>query len=325
MKMKSLIFRLLLSATPLGLCAILAHAQSYPTKPIHIVVPYGAGGGTDLVYRALAPKLGEILGQQIIIENKPGGASTIGLDAVAKALPDGHTIAVGNIAYGANPSLMKKMPFDAGKDLLPVSLVSTLPLVLVVNPNLPIRDVHQLISYAKANPGKLNYSSAGNGSGNHLAAELFNYMAGLKMQHIPYKGGSPAVLSTMSGDTDILFASIPTAIQHLASQKLIPLAVTSARQTSFLPAIPTISEAALPGFEAVEWNGVFVPASTPVNIVRTLNLAFVKALAHPDIKAKLFSLGADPVGSTPEDFAAFISKEIITWGKVVKEAGITID
>ena len=320
------VFRKLGCALSLTVLAISpVAAQTYPDRPVRIIVPYAAGGGTDLVYRILSASLSEILGQQFVVENKPGGASTIGLDYVAKSKPDGYTLGVGNSAFGANPSIIKKMPFDSEKDLVPVSLVSKLPLVLVVNPAIPARSVKELIALAKAAPGTLNYSSAGNASGNHLAAELFAYMTGTKMMHIPYKGGSPAVQSTLSGDTGILFASIPTAIQYFPSGKLIPLGVSSLQRTSTLPDVPTIAEIALPGFEAVEWNGVFVPAGTPQSIVQTLNQAIVKALASPAVREKMSTLGADPVGSSPQEFATFIKKELTTWSKVVKEAGITSD
>jgi tripartite-type tricarboxylate transporter receptor subunit TctC len=309
----------------LFLYAAPAAAQNYPVKPIRIIVPYAAGGGTDVVYRILAPRLTETLGQQVVVENRPGGASTIGLDFAAKSPPDGYTLGVGNIAYGANPSLIKKMPFDSEKDLLPVSLVSTLTLVLAVHPSVPARSVKQLIALAKAKPGTLNYGSAGNASGNHLAAERFSYMTGTKMAHIPYKGGSPAVISIVGGETAILFASIPTAIQHFPTGKLIPLGVTSLKRNAALPDVPTIAEAGVPGFEAIEWNGVFVPAGTPQAIISRVNQVLVKALTIPDVKERILNLGADPVGSTPEEFAAFIKKEIVTWSKVIKEAGITAD
>ncbi|MEN3355629.1 MAG: hypothetical protein V7640_3787, partial [Betaproteobacteria bacterium] len=240
-----------------------AFAQSYPAKPIRIIVPYAPGGSTDVVFRILAPRLTEILGQQIVIDNRPGAASTIGLEIVAKSPPDGYTVGVSNIAYGANPAIYKKMPFDSEKDLVPVTLVSIVTLVATVHPSLPARSIKALIALAKSNPGTLTYGSAGNGSANHLATERFAHMAGIKLLHIPYKGGGPAVISIVQGETSILLATIPSSIQHFKTGKLIPLAVSSAKRNSALPDLPTISEAGVPGYEAIEWQGLMVPAGTP--------------------------------------------------------------
>ena len=317
-------FLLALSSVPF-IGAGAATAQSYPVKPIRIIVPYSPGGSTDGVFRILAPRLTEILGQSVVVENRPGGSSTIGLDIAAKSPPDGYTLGVPNITFGANPSLMKKMPFDTEKDLVPVSLVSIVTLVLAVHPSVPARSVKQLIALAKAKPGSLNYGSAGNASANHLATERFNYMAGIKMVHIPYKGGGPAVISIVGGETAILFATIPSSIQHFQTGKLIPLGVSSLKRNVALPDVPSIAEAAIPGFEAIEWNGVVVPVGTPPAVIGRLHQALAKALSIPEVKERIVSLGADPVGSSPEEFAAFIKKEIATWAKVVKEVGITVE
>ncbi len=313
----------LLSSTLL--CAGFVAAQSYPSKTIRVIVPYAPGGSTDVVFRILAPRLTEILGQTVVVENRPGASSTIGLDIAAKAPPDGYTVGTPNITFGANPSLMKKMPFDTEKDLLPVSLVSIVTLVMTVHPSVPARSVKALIALAKSKPDSLNYGSAGNASANHLATERFSYMAGIKMVHVPYKGGGPAVISVVGGETAILFATIPSSIQHFESGRLIPLGVSSLKRNVALPNVPSIAEAALPGFEAIEWNGVVVPAGTPPAIISRLNQAIVKALAIPDVKERVIGLGADPVGSSPEEFAAFIKKELATWSKVIKEVGITIE
>jgi tripartite-type tricarboxylate transporter receptor subunit TctC len=309
----------------LFICANHAVAQAYPTKPIRIIVPYSPGGSTDVVFRILAPRLTEILGQSVVVENRPGGSSTIGLDLAAKSPPDGYTLGVPNITFGANPSLMKKMPFDTEKDLVPVSLVSIVTLVLAVHPSVPARSVKQLIALAKAKPGSLNYGSAGNASANHLATERFSYMAGIKMVHIPYKGGGPAVISIVGGETAILFATIPSSIQHFQTGKLVALGVSSLKRNVALPDVPSIAEAAIPGFEAIEWNGVVVPAGTPSAVIGQLHQALAKALSIPEVKERIIGLGADPVGSSPEEFAAFIKKEIATWSKVVKEVGITVE
>lgn len=302
-----------------------AQAQNWPTKPIRIIVPYSPGGSTDVVFRILAPRLTEILGQSVVVENRPGGSSTIGLDIAAKSAPDGYTLGIPNITFGANPSLMKNMPFNTEKDFAPVSLVSIVTLVLTVHPSVPAKTVKELIALAKAKPNSLNYGSAGNASANHLATERFSYMAGIKMVHIPYKGGGPAVVSVVGGETAVLMATIPSSIQHFESGRLIPLGVSSLKRNAALPKVPSIAEAGIPGFEAIEWNGVLVPAATPPAVITQLNHALVKALAIPDVKERIVGLGADPVGNSPEEFGAFIRKEIATWSKVIKEVGITIE
>lgn len=315
----------------LALCSVsfvfagAATAQSYPTKTIRIIVPYAPGGSTDVVFRILAPRLTEILGQTVVVENRPGGSSTIGLDIAAKSPPDGHTLGIPNITFGANPTLMKKMPFDTEKDFAPVSLVSIVTLVVAVHPSVPARSIKALIALAKARPGSLNYGSAGNASANHLATERFSHAAGIKMVHIPYKGGGPAVISIVGGETAILFATIPSSIQHFQSGKLSALAVSSLKRNVALPDIPSIAEAAIPGFEAIEWNGVLVPAGTPRAVIDRLHQAIAKALAIPEVRERIIGLGADPVGNSPEQFAAFIKKEIATWATVIKEVGITVE
>ncbi|MBI2290876.1 MAG: tripartite tricarboxylate transporter substrate binding protein, partial [Betaproteobacteria bacterium] len=279
----------LLSVPFIGVGA--ATAQGYPTKPRRIIVPYSPGGSTDVVFRILAPRLTEILGQSVVVENRPGGSSTIGLDIAAKSPPDGYTLGIPNITFGANPSLMKKMPFDTEKDLVPVSLVSIVTLVLSVHPSVPAKSVKELIALAKARPGSLNYGSAGNASANHLATERFSYMAGIKMVHIPYKGGGPAVISIVGGETAILFATIPSSIQHFQSGKLVALAVSSLKRNVALPDVPSIAEAAIPGFEAIEWNGVVVPTGTPAAVIERLHQALAKALSIPEVKERIIGLG----------------------------------
>jgi tripartite-type tricarboxylate transporter receptor subunit TctC len=305
--------------------AVPATAQNYPVKPIRIIVPYAPGGSTDVVFRILAPRLTENLGQQVLVENRPGAASTVGLDLVAKSPPDGYTVGVSNIAYGANPTLYRKMPFDAEKDLVPVSLVSIVTMVLSVHPSVPARSVKQLIAIAKSKPGTLNYGSAGNGSANHLATARFAYMTGTNLVHVPYKGGGPAVVSIVSGETAVLFATIPSAIQHFKSGKLIPLGVSRAQRNAALPDIPTVAEAGVPGYEAIEWNGVMVPAGAPAPVISRLHQAIVKAVAIPEVKERVTGLGADLVGNSPDEFRAFLKNELATWGKVVKEVGMRID
>jgi tripartite-type tricarboxylate transporter receptor subunit TctC len=309
-------------------CVLAAHsalAQNYPVKPIRLIVPYAPGGSTDVVLRLLAPRMSETLGQQVVVDNRPGAASTIGLDIVAKSPPDGYTVGANNIAYGANPTIYRKMPFDSEKDLAPVSLISIVTLVVTVHPSVPARSIRELIALAKAKPGTLTYGSAGNGSANHLATERFAHMAGIKLQHIPYKGGGPAVISIVSGETSILFATIPSSIQHFKPGRLIPLAVTSAKRNNSLPDMPTVAEAGLPGYEAIEWIGLVVPAGTPAGVVRALYQASAKAAQAADVREKVAALGADFVNSTPEEFDQFIKRELAVWSKVVKEVGIKID
>lgn len=317
------------SAAVLALAAVLqagpSAAQTYPAKPIRIIVPYAPGGSTDVVFRILAPRLSENLGQQVLIENRPGAASTVGLDLVAKSPPDGYTVGIANIAYGANPTLYKKMPFDAERDLAPVSLVSIVTMVLSVHPSVPARSVKQLIALAKAKPGTINYGSAGNGSANHLATARFTHMTGIDMVHVPYKGGGPAVVSIVAGETAVLFATIPSAFQHFKTGKLVPLGVSRAQRNAALPDIPTIDEAGVRGYEAIEWNGVMVPTGTPPAVVNRLHQAIVKAVAIPDVKERVSGIGADLVGNTPDEYRAFLKNELATWSKVVKEVGMRID
>jgi tripartite-type tricarboxylate transporter receptor subunit TctC len=305
--------------------ACAAHAQTYPSKPIRLIVPYAPGGSTDVILRILGARMTENLGQQVIVDNRPGAASTIGLDLVAKSPPDGYTVGANNIAYGANPAIYRKMPFDSEKDLLPVSLISIVTLVMTVHPSVPARSIKELIALAKSKPGALTYGSAGHGSANHLATARFEHMAGVKMTHVPYKGGGPAVVAVVGGETSLLLATIPSSIQHFKTKRLIPLAVSSAKRNGALPDLPTIAEAGVPGYEAIEWIGLVVPAGTPQNVIRTLYQSSAKASQGADVKEKVAALGADLVNTTPEEFDQFIKRELAVWSKVVKEVGIKID
>src|SRR4051812_4298340 len=303
-----------------------SHAQTaYPSKPIRLIVPYAPGGSTDVVLRLLAPSMSESLGQQVLVDNRSGAASTIGLEIVAKSPPDGYTVGANNIAYGANPTIYKKMPFDAEKDFAPVSLVSIVTLVATVHPSVPARSIKELIALAKPKPRTLTYGSAGNGSANHLATARFEHMAGIKMLHVPYKGGGPAVVSIVGGETSFLMATIPSSIQHFKTHKLIPLAVSSAKRNQALPDLPTIAEAGVPGYEAIEWIGLVVPAGTPQNVVRALYQSSAKASQGADVREKVSALGADLVNTTPEEFDHFMKRELQVWSKVVREVGIKID
>ena len=313
------------AALALLLWPAIAPAQNFATKTIRIIVPYAPGGSTDVVFRLLAPRLSEDLGQLVVVDNRPGGSSTIGLDLAAKSPPDGHTWGISNITYGANPSLIKKMPFDSERDLLPVSQVSVVTMVLSLHPSVPARSVKQLIGLAKARPGELNFSSAGNASANHLATAKFMHMSGTNLTHVPYKGGGPAVISLVSGETSMLFATIPSAIQHIQSGRLRGLAVSRAQRNPALPDVPTVAEAGVPGYEAIEWNGVMVPAGTPPAVVRRIHQSLSKVLAAPAMKERIVGVGAEVVGSSPEEFTAFIKSEFTAWAKVIKEVGITVE
>ena len=315
-----------LTSASLAMWAPATPAQTYPAKPIRIIVPYAPGGSTDVLLRIFAPRLSEVLGQQVLIDNRPGAASIIGLDIVAKSPPDGYTVGIANIAYGANPSLYKKMPFDSEKDFAPVGQIAVVTLVLSVHPSVPTRSVKEYIALAKSQPGSLNYASAGNGSANHLATARFAHQAGLSMQHVPYKGGGPAVIAIVGGEVSTLFATIPSAMSYFKSGRLRALAVSSARRNSALPELPTVAEAGqLPGFEAIEWQGVMVPAGTPREVIIRLNQAFTKVTSMADVKDKVAGLGADLVSGTPEEYDAFLKRELATWSKVVKAVGIKID
>jgi tripartite-type tricarboxylate transporter receptor subunit TctC len=302
-----------------------ASAQNFPTRPVRVIVPFAPGGSTDVVFRLLAPRITESLGQPLIVDNRPGGGATIGMDLVAKSAADGYTLGVANISFGANPSLHARLPYDTARDFAPVTLVSIVTMVLAVHPSVPARSVRQLIALAKAKPDSLNYSSAGNGSANHLAFERFKVASGTKILHVPYKGGGPAVAAIVSGETSTIFATIPSAIQYFRNGRLVPLGVSSAKRNAALPQVPTVAEAGVPGYEAIEWQGVVVPAGTPGPIIGRLNQAFTRAVALPEMKDRLVAIGADPAGGTPEELGAFIRKELTDWAKVIKESGIRID
>jgi len=304
----------------------IAVAQDYPNRPIRLVIPWPTGGGTDLTFRLWAPQLAENLGQQVVIDNRAGASSIIGLDIVAKSPPNGYTIGASNIAFGANPFLIAKMPFDSEKDLLPVSLTALVPMVLTVHPSVPAKSVRELIALAKAKPGSMTYSSAGNASASHLVTELFLDVAGVRMLHVPYKGGGPQVVSTVGGETAVAFIPIPNSLQHIRSGRLRALALSTLKRDSTLRDVPTIAEAiGIPDFEVSEWHGVVVPAGTPAQVIQLLNREIVKVLARPEIRERLEGAGAQAVGSTPEDMTTYIKREFARWSKLIKTVGIKVD
>ena len=300
-------------------------AEPYPSKPIRLIVPYAVGGATDITSRIIAPPLGDSMGQQIIVDNRAGGASITGTDMVAKAAPDGYTILMASIAFGANAGLYAKLPYDPQKDFATVSLVAIVPLVLAIHASVPVRSVTELLALAKAKPGALNYGSAGNGSANHLATELLKHMTSTKIVHVPYKGGGPAVVAIVAGETSMLFATISSSLQHYKSGRLIALGVSTLKRNTALPDIPTVAEAGVPGYDFFEWQGVVVPAGTPQAVIDRLHKETVKALANPDARERIVGLGLDVAGSTPQQFAAHLNAEVIRWKKVAKESGIVVD
>ena len=303
-----------------------ALAQAYPTKPVTIIVPFAAGGTTDILARIIGQALTAELGQSVVVDNRAGAGGNIGGQAAAKATPDGHTLFMGTVGtHAINASLYKKMPFDPVKDFAPLTRVANVPNLLVANPAQPYKSVKDLIAYAKANPGKVNFGSSGNGSSIHLSGELFKSLAKVDMQHAPYKGSAPAVTDLLGNQIGIMFDNMPSAIQHVRSGKLVPLAVTTAKRSPELPNVPTIAEAGVPGYEATSWFGMFAPAGTPAPVLAKLNAAIVKVLAQPDVKKKINEQGAEVYSETPEQFAAFIQAESVKWGKVVKESGASLD
>jgi len=299
---------------------------AYPSKPVTIIVPFAAGGTTDILARIIGQALTAELGQSVVVDNRAGAGGNIGGALAAKAAGDGYTLFMGTVGtHAINASLYKKMPFDPIKDFAPLTRVANVPNLLVANPAQPYKSVKELIAYTKAHPGKVNFGSSGNGSSIHLSGELFKSMAKVDMVHVPYKGSAPAVTDLLGNQISIMFDNMPSAIQHVRSGKLVPIAVTTAKRSPELPNVPTIAEAGVPGYEATSWFGLFAPANTPAPLVAQLNKAIVKVLNQPDVKKKINEQGAETYSETPEQFAAFIQTESVKWGKVVKESGASLD
>jgi tripartite-type tricarboxylate transporter receptor subunit TctC len=302
-----------------------ALAQSYPAKPVRIVVPYPPGGPNDIVARTVGQKLSEQLGQPVIVDNKPGASGNIGAESVAKSPADGYTLLLLTTGHTINPSLYPKLGYDLEKDLAPVTQLTAGPMVVIVNPSLPAKNIKELISLAKAKPGSLNFGSAGNGSSTHLAPELFSSMAGIKMNHIPYKGSAPALTDLMAGQIQVAFDFMISAMPHVKSGKIKALAVTSATRSPVAPDLPTVAESGVPGFEVIGWNGLVAPARTPKEIIAKLNAELKKALDQPDTKERFAAQGFSATWTTPEKFGAYIESEHAKWAKVVKDSGAKID
>ena len=309
------------SAIPLGVVA-----QTYPTKTIKVFVPFPPGGGTDIIAREIANKLTATNGWSIIIDNKPGSGGNLGVDAAAKSAPDGYTLALGQSSNLAiNPSLYSKLPYDPVKDLAAVSLVASAPLVMVVQADSPYKTLADVINASKAKPGSLNFASAGNGTVAHLASELLQKTANIKLTHVPYKGAAQATTDLLGGQVQLYMSSVPTLLGHIKTGKMRALFVTSLNRTDDLPNVPTVAESGFKGFEAVTWFGFVAPAGVPKDVVTRLNVEINKALQSADVKKKLGDQGADVLGGSPEQFAALIKSDIARWAPIIKESGARVD
>ena len=305
----------------LALITSMLWAQSWPTKPVRMIIAFPPGGPTDLVSRVLAQKLSEQLGQQVIVDNKPGAGGNIAAELAARAAPDGYTIFYNTSAIVIGPALYGKVNYDTLKDFTPVLLTASVPMVLVVNPQLPARSVKEFVDLAKTRSGALNYSSSGTGTITHLASAMMSTQTGIQTQHIPYKGSAPGLVDLASGQTQFMIDTINTVLPYVRDNRLRGLAVTSAKRSPLLPDLPTLAEAGISGFEAAAWQGIVVPTGTPNEIVQKLNAEVNKALMHPDIRSRLAAQGADILGGTPAEYAAYLRSEMPRWAKAVKDSG----
>lgn len=310
-------FLLLLLSTPL-----LAHAQAYPGKTVRLIVPFAAGGSTDIVARTLAPRLTEMWGQTVVVDNRPGGSTVIGTEIVAKSPPDGLTLLITPAPFTIVPSLMKKLPYDPHKDFEPITLINTTPLVVVVHPGVPAKNMKDLAALAKAKPGALNFGSSGSGGSNHLAGELFNSMAGVKMVHIPYKGNAPALVDLLGGHVDVIFNGLTSAIPQIRGGKLRAIGMTSLARAGAMPDVPTLDEQGFKGFLAVAWNGLTAPARTPRPVIDKINADVLKLVKSPEMIERLKADGSDPAGYSVEQYQKFLRDETAKWAKVIAAAGV---
>ena len=305
----------------LALMTSMLWAQSWPTKPVRMIIAFPPGGPTDLVSRVLAQKLSEQLGQQVIVDNKPGAGGNIAAELAARAAPDGYTIFYNTSAIVIGPALYGKVNYDTLKDFAPGLLTASVPMVLVVNPQLPARSVKEFVDLAKTRSGALNYSSSGTGTITHLASAMMSTQTGIQTQHIPYKGSAPGLVDLASGQTQFMIDTINTVLPYVRDNRLRGLAVTSAKRSPLLPDLPTLAEAGISGFEAAAWQGIVVPTGTPNEIVQKLNAEVNKALTHPDIRSRLAAQGADILGGTPAEYATYLRSEMPRWAKAVKDSG----
>ncbi len=303
-----------------------ALSQDYPSRPIRIIVPFPAGGTADLLARQIGQTMSEALRQQVVIENRPGAGGNIGADLAAKSKPDGYTLLMGTVStHAINPNLYPKMPYDPVKDFAPVTMVARMPNLLVVHPSVPASNVAELIALAKTRPGALAFASAGNGTTQHLAGELFKKMAGVDMIHVPYKGNAPAVTDLVGGQVQVMFDNIPVSLQQVRAGKLRALAVTGPARSPVLPELPTLAEAGLPGYSITSWFGLYAPSGTSPQIIERLNREANKALATAQIRRRLTDQGIEPAGGTPGQFADFMRAELVKWGKIVRESGARVE
>jgi len=302
-----------------------ATAQSYPARPIRLIVPFPPGGGTDTMARVIGPKLGEALGQQVVPENRGGAGANIGAEIAAKSPPDGYTLMLATITNAIGASLYSKLNYDLVRDFATITQLATTPHILVVHPSVPVKSVKEFLALAKAKPGELAYSSSGSGSAAHLAGELFNSLTGVKTTHVPYKGGGPSMIALVGGEVSLAFATMPSAIGYVRSGRLRGIAVTTERRSPSTPELPTIAETGVAGYEAGSWYGLSAPAGTSKEIIARLHAETIKVLGLPDVKERLFNAGFEIVTSNPEQFAAFTRNEIQKWGKIVRAAGLRVD
>ena len=314
-----------LLAAALVAIATAAGAQSFPSKPIRIVVSYPPGGGADLMARLVAPKMQEALGQPVVVENKPGASGQIAASEVARSTPDGHTLLFDASSFAVNPSLYPSLPYDPAKAFTPVSVLVLFPNVLVVTPGFAARDVKDLVAAAKAAPGTIAFASSGNGSAQHLAGELFRQKTGVEMTHVPYKGGAPALNDVMGGQVPVFFANMASSLAHIQGGKLRPLAITGAARSAALPSVPTMAEAGVPGYVVYEWNAMFAPAGTPASVVAKLADAVHRALQSPDVRGRITGLGGEIPDYGPADAERFVREQTQLWGRVVREARIKVE
>jgi tripartite-type tricarboxylate transporter receptor subunit TctC len=305
-----------------SLIAGIVQAQNYPGKTVRLIVPFAAGGSTDVIARVLAPKLSEAWGQQVIVDNRPGGNTTIGTDIVAKSAPDGHTLLVTPAPFTVVPSVMIKLPYDPAKDFEPITLINTTPMGLVVHPGVPAKNLKELIALAKTRPGQMNFGSSGSGGVPHLSGELLNTMAGLKIIHVPYKGNAPALADLVGGHVDMAFNGLTSVMPFIKSGRLRVLGVTSIGRTAALPEVPTFDEQGLKGFQAVAWNGLSAPARTPKDAITRIQETSSRIVKSPELAEQLKRDGSDPVGSSTAEFVAHLRDEVVKWKKVLDRAGI---
>ncbi len=321
--MKTPFAAITLAVAALALAAA-AHADTFPSKPLRLIVTYPPGGGADLMARLIAPNMSETLGQPVVVENKAGASGQIAASDVARSAPDGYTLMLDASSFAVNPSLYAKLPYDPAKAFTPIAVVALFPNVLVVTPSFPAKSVHELIAMAKAKPGEIAFASSGNGSAQHLSGELFKQKAGVQMTHIPYKGGGPALNDVLGGQVPMYFANMASGLPHVKAGRLRALAITASKRSPALPDAPTIAESGLPGYEVYEWNAIFAPAGTPAPVVAKLAESIAHAMGSPDIRQRVAELGGEAPGYGPEEAARFVREQTDLWSRVVREAHITL-